>query len=92
MTRVLISIVKRDVYVEIENHAGDREVCGIISAYTNMLVAICRENRIEPETYESGHVKIYISDAHKSLVRVFIAAKKLFEATAEAYPEHIKVY
>ena len=93
MTEVRLNIVREDgpLWFDERGHAGDREVCGMISTLLNFLVVYMDERGFEPNVYSDGHVQydIYMSNMHVN--RVFRSVVKTLEALELQYPDNIKV-
>lgn len=93
MTKAMLHIdPKEGIYFDCLNHAGDYDVCTIVSTLCNVLVASCLRRNIEPRTYESGHVTLDINRAEKSLTEVFNAVWDVFKQVAEQHPDCVELY
>ena len=94
MTEVRLDITREDgpLWFDVRYHAGDREVCGMISTVLNFLVIYMAEMGVSPEVYDKGHLQfeLYISNIH--INRVFRAVETTLKALEMHYPEHIKVH
>lgn len=93
MTKVQLSITREDgpLWFDCIGHAGDREVCGMISTLLNFLVLYMQDRGVTPTIYEKGHLQfdMYMSNVHVN--RVFRNVKKTMEALELQYPDNIKV-
>jgi len=90
MTTAHLSIDKQsNISFDCVNHAGDWDVCTMITAYCNVLVAECLRHDVYPTVYEAGHIHIDFEYASDSTKEVFLSVWDAIKATAEEYPEHI---
>ena len=93
MTEVRLSITREDgpLWFDCRGHAGDREVCGMISTLLNFLVIYMQEEGITPTVYEKGHLQfdVYMSNLH--INKVFRRAVKTLGMLELQYPDNIKV-
>lgn len=93
MTEIRLSITREDgpLWFDCRGHAGDREVCGMVSTLLNFLVVYMSERGYTPSVYEPGHLQfdIYISDMH--INRVFRAAVTTLRQLENHYPDNLKV-
>lgn len=90
MTRVTISHRWPSVFVDVDGHAGDHDVCTIISTVCNMIVMALPEN-VEPEIYSDGRVRIIRDAAERKLIDVVMTAEDVFRELQDRYPDCIKV-
>lgn len=94
MTTVRLDITREDgpLWFDAKDHAGDREVCGMISTVLNFLVIYMSELGVAPKIYDKGHLQfeVYVSNVH--INRVFRAVETTLKQLETHYPEHIKVY
>lgn len=90
MTTVTISHSWFSAFLNVEGHAGDHDVCTIISTITNMVAAALPEG-VEPDIYEDGHVMIKRDAAERRVIAVTEVAETMFKELEAEYPEHIKV-
>lgn len=93
MTEIRLEITNEDGPLRFDSigHAGDREVCGMISTLLNFLVIYMQGLGITPTIYEKGHLQfeIYVSNSH--INKVFRDAVKTLEALEIHHPDNIKV-
>lgn len=87
MTTITISVHRDSVFLDCVNHAGDYDVCTIISTLCRVLAL-----QTEPTVYEPGHVKIIDDHASEETKAVFRAVERTMRDAAEAHPEHITIY
>jgi uncharacterized protein YsxB (DUF464 family) len=87
------------LYFECLDHAeyrnpatGNNDVCVATSALCSMLVRYVTAERLPVKCCEDGHVQIEIVCPGFRCAEVFRAAMMQFEALAEEFPEHIKIY
>lgn len=94
MTKVILDIKRDDgpVWFDCQGHAGDREVCGMVSTLLNFLVVYMEERGEEPVIYEKGHLRFDIEYSNMQINRVFQAVIKTLQALQKEYPERLKVY
>ena len=94
MTNVIMDIAEDDstLYFDCETHAGDKEVCLIMSTACNVLVLRCDKRGYDVDVCESGHVRIDIERADPETCAVARALLDLFLYLEEVYPENVKVY
>lgn len=95
MTRVTLKTDSHgDIFYDCENHAGDYDVCTIMSTLSNVLVAAALSEGVQPLEYDedSGHVRIDIDYASAETVKVFDTVMEVIEQVAEQYPDYVKVY
>lgn len=93
MTKVILQIKDNgDLFYECMNHAGDHDVCTIMSTISNFLVEECFECGCEPTVYDKGHVRIDMSNAGELAKEIFRIAEKQISRLKAQNPEHIKVY
>lgn len=94
MTTVRLDITREDgpLWFDAQDHAGDREVCGMISTVLNFLVIYMSELGETPKIYDKGHLQfdLYVSNTH--INRVFRAVETTLKQLETYYPDHIKVY
>jgi len=76
------------------NHAGDHDVCTIVSTLCGVLVIACKrfDKDFEPTIYNEGHVRIDVSRADDSLKEVFRTVEAVMKQAAKQHPDYIKIY
>lgn len=89
MTKVLISIYRTSCYYEAEGHAGNHDVCTILSTLEGVLTTAQTPRQYDAE---SGHCQIVIDDATDAQKTVFRAVQSVLQQVAEQFPEHVKLY
>lgn len=77
---------------ECENHAGDSEVCMIVSTLCNVLVSSFIRSGLPIDEYESGKVLLYTEKANYPLVETFRTVVDVLEEVSSKYPENVKLY
>lgn len=93
MTKVMMHINKSgDIMYDCQNHADDHDVCTIMSTLCNVLVEATFMANNEPTIYNSGHVRIDITDADYPTLEVFRAVMGVIKQAAEQHPDFIKIY
>lgn len=94
MTKIMLRISenRHDIYFDCLNHAGDHDVCTIISTLCNVLVAECIRLGSKPSVYEEGHVHIDIEYATPQTVEVFKAVEMVFKEIEKNHPDIVKIY
>ena len=92
MTKAIFNFNNWDIMFDCENHAGDHDVCTIVSTLCNVLVAAARKAGIEPTKYDKGHVRIDIHNAGYPTAEVFRLVEELMHSVADQYPEHVRIY
>lgn len=94
MTTIQLDITREDgpLWFDAKEHAGDREVCGMISTLLNFLVVYMAGHGIAPTVYEKGHLQfdVYVSNMH--INRVFRAVVTTLQSLAYQYPDNIKIF
>lgn len=88
MTTITLSYSWCSVYYECKNHAGDHDLCTIISTISNMIVSALPEG-VMPDKYESGHVLIQRVMPERQLLEVVKTAEKVLRGLAEDNPKYI---
>lgn len=91
MTQVTISIDRDTCYLDILEHAGNHDVCTIVSTVANVIL-MHYPNDFEPEIWQPGHVRIMDCHANEETKAVFRAAKKTLQGLALQEPGYIVVY
>ena len=93
MTKISLSITREDgpLWFDCVGHAGNREVCGMISTILNFLVVYMAERGHAPSVYEPGHLQfdLYMSDLH--INRVFRAVVTTLQELENQHPDNIKI-
>lgn len=74
------------------NHAGDHDVCTIVSTLTNVLVEATFAIGYEPTTYDEGHVRLDIPDADFVTMELFRIVLKQLKEVANQHPDYLKIY
>lgn len=94
MTEVRMTITREDgpLWFDCRGHAGDREVCGMISTVLNFLVIYMSDQGIVPKIYDKGHLQFEIYASNLHINRVFRAVETTLKQLEIYYPENIKVY
>lgn len=94
MTTVRLDITREDgpLWFDVKDHAGDREVCGMISSVLNFLVIYMSELGETPKIYDKGHLQFDLYTTNTHINRVFRAVETTLKSLEIHYPEHIKVY
>lgn len=89
MTKILISIYRTSCYYEAQGHAGDHDVCTIISTLEGVLTTTQKPRVYDQET---GHCQIVIDEATDEQKHIFKAVRDVMQQVAEQYPDCIKMY
>lgn len=80
------------LYFECVNHAGDHDVCTMVSTLCNTLVLRCDKRGYDVEKYDAGHVRINIERADTGTCIVARALLDQFLYMEQFYPDYVKVY
>ena len=94
MTKVYLRMDdKNGILFDCINHAGDHDVCGIVTTLCNVLVIAADRAGYEPTTYTDGHVPIDVSHPSPDglLEEVFETVWEVFRQASKQYPEHLKI-
>ena len=94
MTKVIMNFDEDgSIMFDCLNHAGDYDVCTIVSTLTNVLVEAVFDAGCEPTTYNPGHVRIDLPAMHARKVKdTFRIVKKVFDRVQKQNPDNIKIY
>lgn len=93
MTKVKINIDKtNNVFFDVYQHAGSKDVCIMASTVCNMVIVACRKRNIRPQTDEDGHLTYSIEYASDSLIEVITDAEEVFREIEHQFPDDLKVY
>lgn len=92
MTNVILHISDAGVFYDAEYHAGEHDVCTILSTITSMLIAEAERCGIKPSIQEKGHCRIGIPDAKYETVEVFECADEVLKDLAKQHPAYIKLW
>ena len=94
MTTIRLDITREDgpLWFDCREHAGDREVCGMISTLLNFLVIYMSGEGVVPTVYEKGHLQFDLYVSNRNINKVFRAVETTLKSLETHYPEHIKVY
>lgn len=93
MTKVMINADELGgVFYDCMNHAGDHDVCTVMSTLSNVLVEACFNADCEPTIYNPGHVRIDMEQADPATVEIFKVVGKVINKFAKQYPDYVKVY
>lgn len=90
MTTVTINHSWFSAFLDVEGHAGDHDLCTIISTIANMVAASLPEG-VEPDIYTDGRVMIKRDVAERRVIAVMEVAEMLFKELEEEFPDKIKV-
>lgn len=76
------------------NHAGDHDVCTIVSTLCNVLVEACVrfDLNFEPTIYNKGHVRIDLSMTNDEIREIFHVVEGVMHQAMHQHPEHIYIY
>lgn len=92
MTKVFMNIDEiSGMYYECMNHAGDHDVCTIVSTLSNVIAEECFIEGHEPTIYNKGHVRVDMPYS-KEAYTVFRAVEGVMNQVARQHPDHIKIY
>lgn len=94
MTKVIMNITsnRHDIFFDCENHAGDHDVCTIISTLCNVLVAHTLRLGAKPTEYKEGHVRIDLEYASQPTMEVFESVLMVFKEIEKNHPDTVKIY
>ncbi len=94
MTKVKMNITAshKDIFFDCLNHAGDHDVCTIVSTLCNVLVAECIRVDTRPTVYEEAHVRIDLDYVSPMTEAVFKDVYRVFEGLQENHPDMVKLY
>ena len=93
MTKVMLRVDEHGAaFYDCLNHSGDHDVCTIMSALSNVLVAETFRAGYEPTIYNKGHVRIDVPKATYPLIEVFRCVEECISHVAEQNPDNLKVY
>lgn len=93
MTKVKINIDKnKNVFFDVYQHAGTRDVCIMASTVCNMVIVACEKRNISPQTDEDGHLTYCIEYADDGLLEVIMSAEAVFKEIHNQFPEHLRLY
>ena len=93
MTKVKINIDRnKNVFFDVYQHAGTRDVCIMASTVCNMVIVACQKRNILPQTDEDGHLTYCIEYADDGLLEVIMSAQEVFNEIAHQFPEQLRSY
>lgn len=88
-TIATMTIDEDDVIIyKCEEHAGNREVCLMVSTISNLLICECLAHSIQPIEYGLGIVHLEIKHPTDAQKEVFTAAFYMLDAISKSFPEH----
>lgn len=92
MTKVITDIdIKNGIMFDCQNHAGDHDLCTIISTLCNVLVEQSLHAGVEPTIYNEGHVRIDMPFSGTAWETLHIVMD-LLRQLEKQHPDHIKIY
>jgi uncharacterized protein YsxB (DUF464 family) len=93
MTEVRLEITREDgpLWFDCIGHAGDREVCGMISTLLNFLVVYMAGEGKCPSIYEPGHLQFEEYMSNKRINDVFKAVVTTLSELSVHYPDNLKI-
>ena len=93
MTKVTLEIKDNgDIMYDCFNHAGDHDVCTIISTLSNVLCEASFRAGRDPTCYNKGHVRVDIPGADEPTIEVFRTVQHVMEQVALQHPDHVNLY
>lgn len=93
MTKVKINMDSHmNIYFDVYQHAGSKDVCIMASTVCNMVIVACRSRNIRPVKDEDGHLTYIIDFADDSLVEVISDAEEVFREIERQFPDQLKLY
>ena len=79
------------IMFDCDNHAGDHDVCTIISTQCNVLVEACFRADDEPTIYNRGHVRIDLIRPSYPIAEVFRTVEAQMRKVAKMHPEYVMI-
>lgn len=91
MTEIKYRIMGRYVYVRLESHSHDHDVCTILSTLVNVLISACIRAGIQPKEYRPGLVFIEANNVSPYCMEVFETIYPVLLQVAEDNPDYVKL-